>query len=138
MQELPVKDASILIVDDEPVNVRLLERMLQSAGYVHIISTTDARRAVPLVIERNPDLILLDLHMPHLSGTEVLTLLGPHIPRGAFLPVLVLTADVTREAKQQALARGATDFLTKPFDAVEVILRIRNLLRLWKQSHRWA
>jgi signal transduction histidine kinase len=120
--------ARILIVDDEPVNVRLLERFLGNAGYRHLEHTTDARRALDLYRSFQPDLILLDLKMPHLDGVAVLQQLGAEIPATAYIPVLVLTADVTLEAKRRALAAGARDFLTKPFEQFEALLRIQNLL----------
>ncbi len=119
-------EARILIVDDEFTNVRLLERLLQQAGYHNVVTTTDAWQARPLFEQLNPDLVLLDLMMPHLDGIAVMGQLP--IPEGAYLPILVLTADVTAEARQRALAAGAKDFLTKPFDRVEVLLRIKNLL----------
>jgi signal transduction histidine kinase len=121
-------EARILIVDDEPANVRVLERMLGRAGYTDLVGTTDAREAVPLYLARRPDAILLDLHMPHLDGFAVMEALRPHLPEDDYLPILVLTADVTPAAKQRALSGGAKDFLTKPFDQTELLLRLRNLL----------
>lgn len=126
--ETTLSEASILIVDDEEPNVRLLERILDGAGYSNVESTTDPRRVLPLYIEREPDLILLDLHMPHLDGFEVMRQLKPLIPDGTYLPILVLTADVTSDAKERSLSDGARDFLTKPFDVTEVLLRVGNLL----------
>jgi signal transduction histidine kinase len=120
--------AKILIVDDQEENLELLEHLLRRAGYPVLQSTTDPRRAIPLFSEFEPDLILLDLMMPHLNGFEVMQALARHIAPDDYLPVLVLTADRTPEAKRQALAAGAKDFLTKPFDPVEVVLRIGNLL----------
>ena len=128
MDERLLKTARVLIVDDEPANVLLLERLLQREGYTALRSTTDARQALALYAEFQPDLILLDLAMPYLDGFQVLERLNPLIPPQVFLPVLVLTADVTLETKRRALERGAKDFLTKPFDTVEVLLRVRNLL----------
>jgi signal transduction histidine kinase len=122
------KGAKILIVDDQEQNVRLLERLLQQAGYTTLESSTDPRRVLPLFTEFQPDLILLDLMMPHLDGFGVMQELAGHIATDDYLPILVLTADVTPEAKRRALAAGAKDFLTKPFDVVEVVLRIENLL----------
>jgi signal transduction histidine kinase len=122
-------DAKILIVDDEPSNVLLMQRLLQDAGYRNLSTTTDSRRVLEIFREFEPDLILLDLMMPHLDGLAVLSQLKGVIPDGVFLPVLVLTADATLEAKRKALAAGAQDFLTKPFEQFEVLLRIRNLLR---------
>ena len=123
-----LKNAAILIVDDEGANVLLLKRLLQQAGYTHVSSTTDPREVLPLFGAAPPDLILLDLHMPYLDGFAVLELLAPQMAAGTYLPILVLTADITPEAKRRALAMGARDFLTKPFDPTEVLLRIRNLL----------
>ncbi len=125
---------SVLIVDDEPVNIALLEDMLEFSGYRHVRSTTDPRRVMPMCREGRPDLVLLDLNMPHLDGFAVLQLLNAEYPKDECLPVLVLTADIGLETKRRALAAGATDFLTKPFDAVEVMLRIKNLLRT-RQQH---
>ena len=123
------RDARILIVDDQQANVRLLEGILQRAGgFTNLRSTTDARETLALFREFQPDLILLDLHMPHLDGFGVMEALKPLIPPESYLPILVLTADITPEAKQRALAGGAKDFLTKPFDTTEVRLRIQNLL----------
>ena len=121
--------ARILIVDDNASNVLLLEGILQEEDYSAYLSITDSRQVLPMFLEYHPDLILLDLQMPYLNGFEVMKQLRPHIPPEAFLPILVLTADITSETKRQALAGGAMDFLTKPFDATEVTLRIRNLLQ---------
>jgi putative two-component system response regulator len=125
----PRQQAKILIIDDEPANVRLLERLLQQEGFASLQSATDSRQALPLYTEFQPDLILLDLHMPHLDGFAVMNQLRPRIREGEFLPILVLTADVATETKLQALSMGAVDFLTKPLDHAEVRLRIRNLLQ---------
>jgi signal transduction histidine kinase len=120
--------AHILVVDDEEANVDLLEQMLARAGYSSVAGTTDPRRVVAMVREQQPDLILLDLLMPHLDGYAVLEQLRPEVGEHVYLPVLVLTADITSAAKQRALSLGAHDFLTKPFDHVELLLRIHNLL----------
>jgi signal transduction histidine kinase len=119
-------DARILIADDELGNVRLLEHLLDQAGYKEVRSTTNPRHVRALYEEFQPDLILLDLMMPELDGVAVMAQLP--IPAGEYMPVLVLTADITAEAKQRALAAGAKDFVTKPFDRIEVLLRIKNLL----------
>ena len=123
-----IEDAVILVVDDEEANVDLLESMLGDEGYRNVVSTRDSRQAVALYHSVAPDLVLLDLHMPHLDGFGVLREMRGLTPPGAFVPVLVLTADITPEAKQRALSEGAKDFLTKPLDATEALLRIRNLL----------
>ena len=119
----------ILIVDDEPVNIALLEDLLQFSGYSQVISTSDPRRVLALCQERRPDLILLDLNMPGLDGFGVMKQLSAEICVEECVPILVLTADIGLETKRRALSAGATDFLTKPFDPVEVLLRIKNLLK---------
>jgi putative two-component system response regulator len=124
----------LLIVDDEPVNVALLEDMLRENGYTRIRSLTDSRAALETCAEFDPDLILLDLMMPHIDGFAILEALRSGHGIGTFLPVLVLTADMSQETKRRALVAGATDFLLKPFDQTEVLLRIHNLLRS-RQSH---
>ena len=123
-------EARILIVDDEPPNVELLLKALSRAGYFNLQGVTDSRQVLAELKEFQPDLILLDLLMPHVDGFGVLELVAEVVPSTSYLPVLVLTADVTAETKRKALARGATDFLTKPFDLSEVLLRIRNMLQL--------
>ena len=119
----------ILIVDDEPLNVALLEDMLSEAGYKQIRSVIDSRLALATCGTFAPDLVLLDLMMPHVDGLSIL-----HSLRSAgdevFLPVIVLTADASEETKRAALGAGATDFLLKPFDHTEVLLRIANLLEM--------
>jgi EAL domain-containing protein (putative c-di-GMP-specific phosphodiesterase class I)/ActR/RegA family two-component response regulator len=120
--------ATVLVVDDQEANVVLLERVLRLAGATRVHGVTDPRQAVRRCLEVQPDLVLLDLHMPHLDGVEVMEALRGALADDAFLPVLVLTADVTRESRERALAAGAKDFLTKPFDRTEVVLRAQNLL----------
>lgn len=128
MRDDALKRAKLLIVDDEPGSVQLLERTLKGAGYTQLLSTSDARQVLPLYLECQPDLLLLDLRMPHLDGFAVMRQLTPRIPVGSFFPILVLTVEVTPETKHRALKEGAHDFLSKPFDTTEVLLRIRNLL----------
>jgi putative two-component system response regulator len=118
----------ILVVDDEPANVLLLESLLSSWGFTDVATTTSSRQATELCATAPPDLLLLDLHMPEPDGFEVMRRLAPLTTGVPSLPIIVLTADVTQEAKRRALAAGARDFLTKPFDFAEVRLRITNLL----------
>lgn len=122
--------ARLLVVDDEATNLRVLTQALRLAGYGDICSTDDSREVIGLVETYKPDLILLDLHMPHLDGFAVMRLLGGRLSPSGHLPVLVLTADTTNESRWRALSCGASDFLTKPFDVVEVALRVRNLLQV--------
>ena len=123
-----IQESRILIVDDEPANVLLLERILQTGGYANLTKTTDPRKVLEFFTAYQPDLILLDLMMPHIDGLALMTQLRSRIPENTYLPIMVLTADATAKAKQQALSHGAKDFLTKPFDATEVLLRVYNLL----------
>jgi putative two-component system response regulator len=122
------RDARILIIDDQPANIEVLKRILRSAGFVSVNSTTDPSIGVALVQSWSPDLVLLDLHMPRLDGFAVLEAIRPQLSGGNYLPVLMLTADSSDETKRRVLAGGVKDFLTKPFDATEVVLRIENLL----------
>jgi len=129
MQDSLLTTSRILIVDDQPSNVMLLEGILQEEDFTSYRSITDSREVLPTFIDYLPDLILLDLQMPYLDGFAVMKQLQACITPGDFLPILVLTADITPEAKRRALTEGALDFLTKPFDATEVLLRIKNLLQ---------
>jgi signal transduction histidine kinase len=127
---IEVHRSKILIIDDEESGVRLLERILKRAQIESVTSTTDPRAATTLFQQFQPDLVLTDLLMPHLeNGLAVIEQLRDLISSVEYLPIVVLTADVTKESKRRALAAGATEFLTKPFDVVEVLLRISNLLQ---------
>lgn len=128
--KMELTNSKILIVDDQEANVRILESLLEIKGFKQVKSTTDSRQVENLVQSFSPDLLLLDLMMPHMSGFEVMERLRGKETEGHFMPILVLTADSTKESKQQALLLGATDFLTKPFDFTEVLLRINNLLMI--------
>ena len=123
------RTGKILIVDDEPAMVRLLELLLEHVGYTNLRSTTDPREVLECCAEFQPDLILLDLRMPHLSGVQVLKQLERR-RADLYLPVLVLTADMSRESKRAALEAGASDYVTKPFEQAELLLRVRNLLEM--------
>ena len=128
MTEADILNARILIVDDADANLRLLEELLAREGFTQVISTANSTRAMDLFAAFEPDLILLDLMMPELDGYAILEQLSRRIPRNEYLPVLVLTADSTISARRKALSLGAKDFLTKPFDAIEAMLRVWNLL----------
>jgi two-component system, sensor histidine kinase and response regulator len=128
MIDSTLKNARILIVDDKVSNIDILKGLLEQSGYLHYHSTTDPREVISLFKSFGPDLILLDLMMPDLSGFEVMDLLKALVPTNSYLPILVLTADFTIETKLRALSGGAKDFLSKPFNLYEVQLRISNLL----------
>ncbi|HEX8237705.1 MAG TPA: HD domain-containing phosphohydrolase [Abditibacteriaceae bacterium] len=123
-----LRQARILIVDDEELNVLLLERYLQRFGYSNFRSVLDSRDVLHEYSEYQPDLILLDLMMPHVDGFEVMAQLESVVPQDVNLPILVLTANVAPAIKERALAGGAKDFLHKPFEASELLLRMDNLL----------
>ncbi|WP_323139960.1 EAL domain-containing protein [Massilia phyllosphaerae] len=122
-----IRRARILIVDDEPVNVQLLEFLLKTTGYEQVSSTTDPRQVATLHLQHGYDLIILDLQMPHMDGFQVMEALKP-MELESWLPVLVVTAEPDK--KLAALEAGARDFIGKPFDTVEVMTRIRNLLEV--------
>jgi PAS domain S-box-containing protein len=128
MEQRIIQSGQVLIVDDQQPNILLLERTLRLAGFTNLRSTTDPHAALAIFTEFQPDIVLLDLHMPGLTGFEVMDQLKSVGGNETYLPILVLTADVSAAMKQRALACGAKDFLTKPFDVTEVVLRIKNLL----------
>ncbi len=127
MNEQTSRSECILIVDDEPVNLKLLDKMLRMQGYTNLILVDDPRDVLDLYLEWHPDLILLDINMPHLDGFQVMEQLrglnDPILP-----PIVVLTAQQGKDYLLRALASGARDFLTKPFDRTELLMRVRNLL----------
>ena len=123
----PQKWAKLLVVDDEPTNVKLVQRFLELDGYERFVTTTDARRAVQLAREEKPDCILLDLMMPHVSGLQILDQLRAD-PELARAPVIFLTAVTDSATRRDALERGATDFLNKPIDPYELAPRVANVV----------
>ncbi len=127
---IDLQQAKILVVDDEPVNVALLERLLRAEGYRHITATTDPREAVALYREQRSDIVLLDIRMPYMDGFQVMAALREQDEADDYVPVLVLTAQIDPETRMRALQEGARDFLNKPFDRWEVLTRIRNMLEV--------
>lgn len=123
-----LREARVLLVDDQELNLRVLRQVLERAGLRNITLTQDPFAVAPLVALHQPDLIVVDLHMPGMDGFAVMEALRPQLDAAGYLPILVLTADVTDEARRHALESGARDFLTKPIDQMEVVLRTRNLL----------
>jgi putative two-component system response regulator len=124
-----IQAASILMVDDQAFNITLLRMILREAGYANLHSTTDSRDAAGMYARLRPDIVLLDLQMPHIDGFGVMEQLT-ELERGSFAPVLVLTAELDPEVRYKALQSGARDFLNKPFDKVETLMRIRNLIEV--------
>ena len=121
------RPAKILVIDDQEQNIKLVTRILEKDGYEQVRSTTNAAEALSIYIDFNPDLVLLDVHMREKDGFEVLQEIVSHDPN-SHVPVLMITADDSADVKRRALALGAKDFVGKPFDSGEVLLRIRNLL----------
>jgi putative two-component system response regulator len=128
VQDSAVAYSKLLIVDDDESSIRFLTVILQNAGYSRLNSLTDSREASRCYSELEPDLILLDFLMPYLDGLEVIEALQSRIPRSSYVPILVVTADADPGTRQRALSMGANDFITKPFDQKELVLRVGNLL----------
>jgi DNA-binding response OmpR family regulator len=132
---LDILKARILIVDDTVSNVRLLQLVLKDAGYSSVVSTIDSREVYELHRIHDFDLILLDLLMPGMDGFQVMERLK-EFERDGYLPVLVITA--LQEHKVRALKLGAKDFVSKPFDRAELLVRVHNMLEvrlLYKELH---
>ena len=121
-------EARILVVDDQSINLKFAASVLRQAGYTNFETIEDPREVVGIVQSGGADLILCDLHMPKLDGYGVMKALEEVIPENSYVPIVILSADTTIEARQRALALGAKDFLTKPLDPTEMVLRIANLL----------
>lgn len=130
----PYGDARLLVVDDSSINLLFLEKLLKHAGYHNITSTTQPHEGERLALEMDPDLSILDLHMPGMSGLELLERIRAQAT-GGYMPILMYTTDTSWDARRSALALGATDFLTKPGDPSEIALRVRNFLEM-RSLHR--
>jgi putative two-component system response regulator len=129
MDDARIRDARILVVDDLELNIKLLENLLAEAGYRRVFSTTDSRQVAQLYRELSPDLVILDLHMPHRNGFQVMEDLR-EIEHDSYIPVLVLTGLPDHATRLRALESGARDFLSKPFEHVEALTRIRNMIEV--------
>ena len=127
------KQPRILLVDDEPLNIKVVKKYLAGAGYSEFCSTTSPAEVLPMIIRNEPDLVLLDIVMPNFNGLDLLAAIraDAHL---AHIPVVMLTAVEDRDTKYQALELGATDFLAKPVDPSELVSRVRNVL-LVKAHH---
>jgi putative two-component system response regulator len=122
----------ILLIDDNADNLNLLERILEWAGYLNVHKCQSAPQGLQKISLIQPFLIILDLSMPGMDGYEFLKRIQENPPTNSLLPILVFTSDLTKEAKTRALQLGASDFLTKPGDAYEIQLRVRNFLQMRK------
>ena len=128
IQPSEILSRRVLAIDDEEANLLLLRSLLEREGYSDIHCVSDPAKAMQAYVDLEPDLVLLDLMMPEVDGFQLLEAFGRHDRAEEFRPVLVLTADTTLQARRRALALGAKDFVAKPFDVIEVALRISNLL----------
>ncbi len=125
--QVPIHKSRILIIDDEPLVVRVVRRFLVADGYTNILTITDSRQAFECMLTQQPDIVLLDIMMPHLCGIGILKLRQTD-DRLKHVPVLILSASSEKTIKREALELGATDFLAKPVDPIDLILRVRNSL----------
>lgn len=135
-EKLPSRDlshldsAKILVIDDNPINLLFLRKLLKRAGWMEVQSADGPESGFDIARIWQPDLIITDLHMPGIGGMGFLDRIRSTKEGGSYLPVLVYTADITSEARRQALDLGASDFLTKPGDPDEIVLRVRNFLQM--------
>lgn len=121
------RTAWVAIIDDEPINIRIVHKYLKDAGYQNVLMTDDSSQAMTLITRGKPDLVLLDIVMPKINGLEILQHMRS-TDATKYLPVLILTAATEAEVKRRALEMGATDFLAKPVDPSDLIPRVRNAL----------
>ncbi len=132
-----LKSATIMMVDDEPTTLDVLEVLLQELGYEKFVRTTDAREVLGLLAKRRPDVLILNLMMPHVSGMEILGSMRRDAAL-ASIPVIVLTSSTDPQTRMQALEAGASEFLGKPVDPSELALRLQNTLaaEAYRESSR--
>ncbi|MEA2552820.1 MAG: cyclic di-GMP phosphodiesterase [Fimbriimonadaceae bacterium] len=121
-------DAKILIIDDEEEKIALISELLHLSRYQNTRGMSDSREAWAVFAEYKPDLVILDLHMSHFDGFDVLRQLQPLIEPDDYLPIIIVTGDTSRDTRERALSGGAMDFVSKPYNAAEILLRVRNLL----------
>ena len=124
-----LEQCRVLIVDDEDLNIRVVRKYLRSWGFQNVSTSSDPTEVIDLIQREHPDLVLLDVMMPEISGLELLKIIR-ETPSIMHLPVIILTAHFEEEVKYQALKLGANDFLSKPIDSFELLPRVRNLLSL--------
>jgi putative two-component system response regulator len=131
-----LRSQQVLVVDDDESVLTTIRQILTRSGVAEIRTTTDPRRVLSMFQESIPDLVMMDIHMPALDGYVLLRQLSARIPEGDFVPILVVSGDLASDAKQKALTLGASDFVQKPFEAIELQLRVKNLLRLRDMTAR--
>ena len=129
-----ILNLKVLICDDSITNVMILEKLLESEGFTDVTKFTDPTKILPAMLADNYDLLLLDIEMPKLNGFEVMQQISESPIVKQLVPILVLTGKLGAEVRNKALESGAQDFVNKPFDQTEVILRVNNLLVLIKED----
>lgn len=129
MQDVDLSTIKLLLVDDEAHCTKLMEAFLRQAGFSRITMTNDSRQALELFQQVEPDLVALDMRMPHMDGFDVMRQLRQVIPADDYVPILIVTGELDAPTKHKALTEGANDFINKPVDATEVVLRIKNQLQ---------
>ncbi|MGH8614580.1 MAG: diguanylate cyclase domain-containing protein, partial [Gammaproteobacteria bacterium] len=130
-------NGTIMLIDDEPLMLEVVQTFLEEAGYTHFVTTDDPRQAIELLVSRRPDVVLLDLMMPEVSGFDILSRMRADTEM-KYTPVIVLTSASDAATKLKALELGATDFLSKPVDPSELVLRLRNTLAFKAYQDRLA
>ncbi|MDO8466395.1 MAG: hybrid sensor histidine kinase/response regulator [Gallionella sp.] len=127
-----LSNCSVVICDDSITNVMILSKLIENEGIKDVHNFTDPRKVIPFLKERkwNIDLLILDIEMPHMTGFDIMNAISAEFPDQSPLSILVITGLEDMEVRTHALAAGANDFLSKPFDQVEVVLRVRNLLKV--------
>jgi EAL domain-containing protein (putative c-di-GMP-specific phosphodiesterase class I)/AmiR/NasT family two-component response regulator len=133
-----LRDATVMVLDDQEPNLVWIEQLLTNAGVGQVLCLSDPFEALARCVQDPPDLLVLDMHMPELDGFKVMDQLRRELSDDHFLPILVLTADVTVETRDRALEAGAIDFLSKPFDRNEISLRVANLVEVGSLYRRIA
>jgi putative two-component system response regulator len=122
-----IKQSKVMIVDDEPLNIKILRRLLELEGFSHFVTTTESPTSLSLIRQELPDLVLLDLMMPYVSGLDILAEVRAD-ESISFIPIVILTGLTARDTRVKAVELGATDFLNKPVDASELLPRVRTVL----------
>jgi len=131
-----IKRSSILAVDDDELITRLLQNVLENDGYTNVRTTCQPSRALAMFAAVRPDLVLLDLRMSGMDGFELIDRMLALAVGPSAVPIIVLTGDTSSETRRRALSAGARDFLTKPLDRIELLLRVHNLLDIEQLQHQ--
>ena len=124
-----IKESTILAVDDEPGILTFIERVSRRAGYSSIVTSPHPAEVVGLFRQAQPDIVLLDIHMPGMNGLTLVERLREASPPGVYLPIIIITGDVTAAYRLRSFLGGANDFITKPIDATELMIRMWNQLQ---------